>query len=576
MIAYLTYPVEYLGLIYVALFGFWLIRENKAILFWLYLWQLKEYHWGRFLDHFSTSKGRKIFLNPLFLAKAFFLAAAALLWVFINNSEKGEYFFSPASSFFFSQYYSYAFYFFAFSILLIFALETIWAFILFFRQSITHPVLTKKSVLLIGVIHLAAFLAVFALYNSILGEMSVIDLSSAAFYLLFLDILTPFFVGLAVMILQPLTDREKNRVLALAKYARQNRSDLTVVGISGSYGKSITKELLASILSDKFKILKTAANQNTEIGVSNALINGLEEGHKFFICEIGAVHKGKIKVIAEAIKPKIGILTGINQQHLAVFGSQQNIIDGKYEILESLSGDGTAILNWGSDIVRQSYESQKSKIKAKNVILASKDISASEIKATTGRLIFKASYKGETAILDINARGAFNVEPILLAMAGAIACGMAFEAAAAAIGKIDFSPFNIKAGKRADGIKVLSSTYSANPDGVIAHLDYLKLFPGRKAIVMPCLIELGQSSKDVHYRIGQKIAEVCSLAVIATKDRFNDIKKGAVAAGMKEENIRFFSRAVETEKAIKEILSSGDVLLLEGRLPQGLAEALKK
>jgi hypothetical protein len=101
----LDYPTQYLGFFYVMLYGFWLIKENKAILFWLYLWQLKEYHWGRFLDHFSTSKGKRIFLNPVFGIKVFLLAAALLVYAFIRSSAAGAYFFSPAFSLFFSVYY---------------------------------------------------------------------------------------------------------------------------------------------------------------------------------------------------------------------------------------------------------------------------------------------------------------------------------------------------------------------------------------------------------------------------------------------------------------------------------------
>jgi UDP-N-acetylmuramoyl-tripeptide--D-alanyl-D-alanine ligase len=576
MTAYLVYPIEYLAPLYVTLYGLWLIRENKAILFWLYLWQLKEYHWGRFFDHFSTAKGKRIFLNPIFIAKAVVLIFFLSVYFFIKNSGNGSYFFSPASSFFFSRYYSYAFYFFAFSVFLIFAFEAAWTFILIFKRSIIHPVLTKKSILLIATVHLAAFASVFVLYGSILGEMGLLDFAIAAFCLLLFDLLTPLFVGLAVMIFQPLTVWEKNKVLKRAKTAREARPDLAVVGISGSYGKSITKELLAHVLAQKSKVLKTAANQNTEVGVSNALINGLEADHKFFVCEIGAVHKGKIKLVANAVMPKVGILTGINQQHMAVFGSQQNITEGKYEILESLGEDGTAVANWSSELVRQSFESKKAKIRAKNIVLAAKDIFASDVRAETGCLSFKASCKGESAFFEINARGAFNVEPILLAMAGAISCGMGFKEVAGIIAKTDFSPFNVKVNDRADGVKVISSTYSANPDGVAAHLEYLKLWPGKKAVVMPCLIELGKSSKEIHFKIGQKIAAVCDLAVITTKDRFGEIIKGAVSAGMKKENIVFAERPPAAEKKIREAMAKGDTILLEGRLPQGMVEKLER
>ncbi len=575
MIAYLDYPMQYLGPLYIMLYGFWLIRENKAILFWLYLWQLKEYHWGRFLDHFSTAKGKRIFLNPIFFVKTILLIAASSVYVFIRFSGKGAYFFSSGFSFFLSPDYSYAIYFFSFSVLFIFVAETAWTLVVFFKKSIIAPVLTKKTVIFIGITHLMAFTLVLFLYNSILGEMGFFDIACAAFVLLFFDMATPFFVGLVVILFQPLTILEKNKILAKAKKIRQSRPDLTVIGIAGSYGKSITKELLACILSQKHKVLKTTANQNTEVGVSLALIEELKPYHEFFICEIGAVHKGKIRLVANAVRPQIGILSGINQQHMAVFGSQQKIIEAKYEILEALPKEGTAILNWNSELVQQSYESQKNRIKAKTIVLAGKDLAASEVKVNAYQLSFKVSYKGEMVVLDTNARGLYNVEPILLVMAGALASGMGLREIAGILNKTDFSPFNIVIGKNPDGISVFSSTYSANPDGVLAHLEYLKLWPGKKAIVMPCLIELGRSSKDVHYHVGQKIAGVCDLAVITTKDYYSDIRKGAEFGGLKKESILFLEKPAMIKKKIKDSLGLNGTLLLEGRLPQALIEALK-
>jgi len=372
-----------------------------------------------------------------------------------------------------------------------------------------------------------------------------------------------------------LTIYEKNKILARAAAKIASRPDLLAVGIAGSYGKSITKELLAYILSHDFGVLKTLANQNTEIGVAARIINDLGPEHRMFVCEIGAVHKGRIKQVAGVVKPRIGILTGINAQHRAVFGNQQNIIDAKYEVLEALPENGTAILNWQSPQVWDSFEPQKTKIKAKNIVLAGKDFSAANIIAGIDALSFTLSGQGKSVPVKTNARGAFMVEPILLAVAGAVAVGMRFERAVEIINQTDFSSFNLEVGKNLAGIDIISSTYSANPDGVLGHLDYLKLWPGKKAIIMPCLIELGGASKESHFAIGQKIAQVCDFAVITTKDRFDDIKKGALAAGMKSENIIFSERPKAIDQLIKNRLA-GDVILLEGRMAQAIIDIIKK
>ena len=543
---------------YLAMFLFWMLAAHRQILFWLYLWQLKEYHSGRFLAHFETAKGKSIFINPLFLTKV-----GVLIFGYLYLMDSKEYLLSIVAIF------------------LIFFAQAAVSLANIAKKNLLQPAITKKSLLLAAVSHILLFGAAILFFNVFLGEMSVPDFAAGALWLLLFDVLISLIVSAVVLILQPLTIWQKNKILKKAAAIVEKRPDLTVIGIVGSYGKSVTKELLAAILSERFKVLKTQANQNTEMGVALAIINDLKPEHQIFVCEIGAVHKGRIKQVAGIVKPKIGIITGINQQHLGVFGGQKNIIDGKFEILDALPKNGTAILNFNSRLVAESVERQK--IKKDNVILAGKDIWAGEIAAAIDRLRFVLNCKNEKIAIDINARGAFMVEPVLLAVSGAIAAGMALPEVARIINQTDFTPFNIifkrvrpfldqKGPTLLKEIDVFNSTYSANPDGVIAHLDYLKLHSGKKAIIMPCLIELGSASKEIHCQIGQKIAQVCDLAIIATGDCFEEIKKAAVGAGMEPNNIMLLEKSVEVKKMIESRLSDGDGVLLEGRLSESLIE----
>ena len=557
------WPYPYL-FYYLALFLFWMPAMHRQILFWLYLWQLKEYHWGRFWAHFETQKGKSVFVNPLFFAKIAVLIFGAIYYFW---AQKIGIFILLAAGLFFLQ-----------------GARGVWGIL---RRNLIHPKLTQKSVLLIAAAHLAVFGLGFLVFSVFLGEMSLLDLAFGAFCLLAIDILLPLIIGLVVLGLQPLTIWRKNKILNQARQIIKNRSDLLVIGITGSYGKSGVKELLAHILSQKYKVLKTQANQNTEMGVALAIINDLKPEHQIFVGEIGAVHKGKIAQTADIAKPKIGILTGINQQHLGVFGGQKNIIDAKFELLEAIPENGraifgqnsAAILNFNSKFVRDNFDSQKQKIKSEKIIFVGKDIFASNIKTTTDGLSFDLNYRDQKIDVNTNAQGLWMVDTIILSIAGAIAAGMDFAAAVAIINQTNFTPFNlkIKSGevKPRQKINIIDSTYSANPDGVMAHLDYLKLWKGKKAIIMPCLIELGSESKKIHFEIGKKIAAVCDLAIITAKDRFGEIKNGALSAGMKSENIIFCDRPQKIADILKNRLSSGDILLLEGRLPQKIIDILK-
>lgn len=319
-----------------------------------------------------------------------------------------------------------------------------------------------------------------------------------------------------------------------AKQKRAKFKDLLVVGITGSYGKTSTKEFLAAILSDKFKVLKTKEHQNSEVGVSQCILNELKPEHEIFVVEMAAYNTGGIKLLCGIAQPKIGVITGINEQHMATFGSQENIIKTKYELIECLPSDGTAFFNAKNKYCLELYDKTK--------------------------LNKKFLYGQNTTF--------FGEENLLGAKAVAKELGMTEEEISKAAAKIGnkFSGIQLKNG--INGISIIDATYSANPDGVLAHLEYLKKFSGKKIIIMPCLIELGKVSKEVHQRIGKKIAEVCDLAIITTKDRFKEIKKEAGDTAV------FLENPKEIFDKIKNFAKPENVILLESRVPPELITSL--
>ena len=236
----------------------WLIVFIKQLLFWLWLWQLKEYHRGRFKAHFEAQKIKKI-----------------------------------VSSF--------------------------WR--------LKYPKFTKKIIFLFLICFLAEILLI--LYFSFVWVI----------------ILTIIFIPLIFLSFQIPSAIWRKILINKAEEKRLKFKNLLVIGITGSFGKTSTKEFLATILSEKFKVLKTREHQNSEVGMSQCILHELKQEHEIFVCEMGAYNKGGIKLLCDIAKPKIGILTGINEQHMATFGSQENIIKTKYELIESLPEDGIAFFN---------------------------------------------------------------------------------------------------------------------------------------------------------------------------------------------------------------------------------------
>jgi len=536
----------------------WFIREAKSILFWLYLWQLKEYHLGRFIDHFRTEKGKKIFLNYLFLLK---IILVFTFFQFLFQSV-------PACQKYISNLFL------SYLLIILYFFESAKGFFDFFKKKLKAPAFTKKVIFLTFVIFLFQIFYFFSIFQK----------ESFSFHLLIFDIFTPAIVSGIVLFFQPFTALYRYQIIKKAKKKRESFKNLLVIGITGSYGKTSTKEFLATILEGKFRVLKTKEHQNSEIGISQCILNDLKPEYEIFIVEMGAYNKGGIKLLCDIAKPKIGILTGINEQHMATFGSQENIIKAKYELIKSLPEDGLAIFN-GSDpyaIGLYSKTQKPKRIYSRGLTADSikADIFAENIDVKKDSINFTVvTKKGETEDFKINLLGAQNIPNLLAAILVARELEMTFDEIKKAAKKIKTEQGGMKMIKTKGGLNIIDSTYSANPDGVISHLEYLKIWPKKKVIIMPCLIELGKASEKIHCEIGEAIGQVCNLAIITTKDKFKEIKEAAFAkatASQRKTGIIFMEDPKEIVERIKTFCQPGDVIILEGRIPKEVKEILFK
>lgn len=522
----------------------------KKILFWLYLWQMKEYHIGRFLDHFNTAKGKELLVNKVVLLKVLFVLIAVYSGLSPDNP--------PNDTWLIVRIIAFLGLFFAYGI------ETLKIFKDLIQKNLKKPIFTKKTVFLFltSIISAAAFIY-FIFIKGALGSAVLFDL------------FIPLIISLIVLLFQPLAVLGRNRIIKKAKRKRAECKDLLVIGITGSYGKTSTKEFLYTILAEKFgeqKVLKTEKHQNSEVGISQCILNNLKPEHEIFICEMGAYNRRGIKLLCDIVKPKIGILTGINEQHMATFGSQENIIKTKFELIQNLPADGVAVFNGDNAYCMGLYLNTglKKKVYSLQSLISGipPDVWAYD-KIEKEYIIFKAVSKdGESAEFKVNILGAHNILNILGAVAVAKELGMSLQEIAKACEKIKPEVGAMRLLKGINGLNIIDSTYSANPDGMISDLEYLKIWSCRKVIVMPCLIELGKASKDVHRRIGQKIGEVCDLAIITTKDRFKEIKETAGDKAM------FIENPKKILEKIKGFTKEGDVVLLESRLPKILINLL--
>jgi len=526
---------------------FWLVRTAKFVFFWIYLWQLKEYHIGRFKDHFTTHKGKKIFLNISFILKVFLL----LLLL--------------------SSYYFFSIVFYL--LLLIYIFESFSFLISVFKNNLKRPVLTSKTIFLTIVSSLVLIGFFILIFNQPIADFWFV------FSILLIDILIPVIVSAVVLLFQPFFVMLRDNKIKKAAEKIKKFDKLVVIGITGSYGKTSTKEFLTTILSEKFNVLATKEHINSEIGIAKTILEELNNEHQIFIVEMGAYKKGGITLLCDIIKPMIGVVTGVNEQHMATFGSMENILsaEGGQELLLNLSKNGLIVVNGDNkycvDLYRKAtihkriYSEKGDKIDS--------DMWSEEVSVSKNSLDFVAmTKKAEAEYFKVNVLGKQNIQNLLGATLVANELGMSLSEISVAVKKIkpEQGGMTIKTGIH--GINIIDSSYSSNPDGVEADLNYLNIFKGKKVIVMPCLIELGKKSKSVHYKIGEKIAKVTNMAIITTKERFKDIQEGATIARVEENKIVFSEKPGEIFHLITTFCKSGDTVLLEGRVPSQLIKLL--
>ena len=379
-----------------------------------------------------------------------------------------------------------------------------------------------------------------------------------------------YYVLLGNLISVPIENRINKKFYDMACKKIRSLDKLKTVGITGSYGKTSTKFITASILSNKFKIMNTPESYNTPMGISKVINNELNDNYEVFIAELGATKKGDIDEVARLTNPKIGVLTSIGPCHLQTFGSIENIANGKYELIEYLPDDGIAIFNYDNPYVRDlADKTLKKKMlyaveNIDNVDVYAKDISVNEIGSVFTLCIKnKGSIKCETSLL-----GKHNILNILAGVSVATALGMNLEEIRLGIKRILPVKHRLEIIDPKTGILVIDDAFNSNPDGAAAALEVLKEFKNkRKIIVTPGMIELGQIEKKENEKFGEKIAEVCDIVILVGKKRTQPIYEGLVKKGYDSNNIYVVNSTNDSTDIIKNIAKQGDIILYENDLP---------
>ncbi len=357
-------------------------------------------------------------------------------------------------------------------------------------------------------------------------------------------------------------------VFAVVKRASakiKKHKNLIKIGIAGSYGKTTTKEFLAETLSSKYRVLKTPENINTLLGVARLILKELNEDYHVLIVEMAAYKEGDIKKLCRMIKPRIGILTGLNASHLERFGSLENIIKAKFEILENLFSERkSAFLNADSPLIIQNFQrffKNKDDFYGLNPEVK-KAFDAKNIKASEKGLEFEIFKNGEFYFsAKVKIFGRHQIEPILLAISVADKLGLNKEEIMTGIENLKPLPRRLFITKSREGTIIIDDSYNISKDSVKAALEFLKeAFPtNRKIIITAGLVEQGSKKSENNKWFGEKLKEVGNLILIIKNSNTPFLVKGI---GISKNKIIEYNNAKELNLDLPRIFKSGDAVLI--------------
>lgn len=387
--------------------------------------------------------------------------------------------------------------------------------------------------------------------------------------------LTPMFVPIAVPLVHflnvPMENIIKQYYLTKSRKKIEKMHSLIKIGITGSYGKTSTKDILKTILSEKYKVCSTPKSFNTPMGVSKAILNNLKEDDEIFICEMGATYKHDIEKLTNFIKPSFTILTGIANQHLLTFKNIENIMETKYEIVKYCNFNSICVFNCDNDKCKQLYDRE---IKNRQKICVSMQdktafVSADNINLSTQGLTFELLINGENCgEVTTNLLGKHNIENILMAVAIAIKLDVSVEQIKKAISSLKPVPHRLEMTTNENGVTIIDDSFNANVEGTKCALEVLKLFENhRKIVVTPGLVDLGNIEKFENTELGKRIGKVCDKCIVMNENSKVELTNGLLESGFSEDNIYYCNTMKQLEDLFVSILKSGDVLLIINDLP---------
>ncbi|MBR5865887.1 MAG: UDP-N-acetylmuramoyl-tripeptide--D-alanyl-D-alanine ligase [Alistipes sp.] len=350
-----------------------------------------------------------------------------------------------------------------------------------------------------------------------------------------------------------------------AKRILRSMPHLTIIGITGSFGKTSTKHFLHRVLSERYNVLMTPGNFNTTLGVVRTVREHLKPHHEVFIVEMGAKQRGDIKEICDLVCPHMGIVTSVGEMHLETFGSVENVARTKFELIDALPAGGFGIVNIDSEAAFEYIKANGIKVTTYAIDNCEADYRATDIAYSSQRTTFSV----DSADYATHLLGRGNILNITAALAVAEKMGVSVEARRRGVKQLEQVEHRLSM-RTSGGITILDDAYNSNPTGARMALEVLSGFEtaGAKYVVTPGFVEMGAKQYDNNRTFGTDIAASKADGVIVV----NEVNRAAITSGLEAGgyDMARVSTVASFKEAMAELqprLKAGDVVLYENDLP---------
>ncbi len=384
------------------------------------------------------------------------------------------------------------------------------------------------------------------------------------------DLGAPLWVALGAGLMHPVETAIQKGFKRQARRRLRARSDLTVVGITGSYGKTSTKFILAELLRQKYNVYATPSSYNTPMGLCLAVNEHLKPEHQVLVLEYGIRYPGDMDELCDIAEPDTAVVTTVGVAHLETMGTQARIAAEKGTLVERTSPEGPAILNMDDERVAAMAERTEGPVwRVSTEGHPDADLTAHNIRYDTSGTSFEVTDDtGTTASFKTQLLGRHNVLNVLLSVAAGRSMGLRLRQMAHAARRLDPIEHRLQLRERGE-VTIIDDAFNSNPVGARNAVEILsEMGEGRRVIVTPGMVELGDRQWDENEALGQFIAQHdLDLVALVGDEQTAPIQEGLSAAQFPDERVRVFSSLSDAQGFLKQHLEPGDVVLYENDLP---------